>query len=103
MRFVDRSTTPAFVEEASRIALTGRGLGTAPDSRGQVAMNGRLTGGAPFEIKGTLGAIGGPLNFELDGKLSDFPLHARESRTATSSSAGSRGAARSGPPCTIGW
>jgi hypothetical protein len=74
VRFVDRSTRPAFVEEASRIVLTGHGLGTAPDSRGQVAMNGRLTGGAPFEIKGTLGAIGGPLNLELDGKLSDFPL-----------------------------
>ena len=74
VRFVDRTTTPAFVEEASRIALTGRGLGTAPDSRGQVAMAGRLTGGAPFEIKGTLGALGGPLNFELDGKLTDFPL-----------------------------
>jgi hypothetical protein len=74
VRFVDRTTTPAFVEEASRIVLSGRGLGTAPDSRGQVAMNGRLTGGAPFEIKGTLGAIGGPLNLELDGKLTDFPL-----------------------------
>ncbi len=74
VRFVDRTTTPAFVEEASRITLTGRGLGTAPDSRGQVAMAGRLTGGAPFEIKGTLGALGGPLNFELDGKLTDFPL-----------------------------
>ncbi len=74
VRFVDRTTTPAFAEEASRIALTGRGLGTAPDSRGQVAMNGRLTGGAPFEIKGTLGAIGGPLNLEIDGKLTDFPL-----------------------------
>ena len=74
VRFVDRTTTPAFVEEASRIALTGRGLGTASDSRGEVAMNGRLTGGAPFEIKGTLGALGGPLNFEIDGKLTDFPL-----------------------------
>jgi hypothetical protein len=74
VRFVDRTTTPAFVEEASRIALTGRGLGTAPDSRGQVAMTGRLTGGAPFELKGTLGAIGGPLNFDLEGKLTDFPL-----------------------------
>jgi uncharacterized protein involved in outer membrane biogenesis len=74
VRFVDRTTTPAFVEEASRIALTGRALGTAPDSRGQVAMTGRLTGGAPFEMKGTLGALGGPLNFELDGKLTDFPL-----------------------------
>jgi hypothetical protein len=74
VRFVDRTTTPAFAEEASRIAMTGRGLGTAPDSRGQVAMNGRLTGGAPFELKGTLGAIGGPLNLEVDGKLTDFPL-----------------------------
>src|SRR5216684_1294855 len=46
VRFVDRTTTPAFVEEASRIVLSGRGLGTAPDSRGQVAMNGRLTDGA---------------------------------------------------------
>jgi uncharacterized protein involved in outer membrane biogenesis len=73
-RFADRTTTPTFVEEVSRIALTGRGLGTAPDSRGQVAMTGRLTGGAPFELKGTLGALGGPLNFELDGKLTDFPL-----------------------------
>jgi hypothetical protein len=74
VRFVDRTTRPAFVEEASRIALTGRGLGTAPDSRGELAMNGRLTGGAPFEIKGTLGALGGPLNFEIDAKLTDFPL-----------------------------
>jgi len=74
VRFVDRTTTPAFAEEASRIVVTGRGLGTAPDGRGQVAMNGRLTGGAPFEIKGTLGALGGPLNLELDGKLTDFPL-----------------------------
>jgi uncharacterized protein involved in outer membrane biogenesis len=74
VRFVDRTTAPAFVEEASRIALTGRGVGTAPDSRGQLAMDGRLTGGAPFEIKGTVGALGGPLNLELDGKLTDFPL-----------------------------
>jgi hypothetical protein len=74
VRFVDRTTAPAFVEEASRIALTGRGVGTTPNGRGQVAMNGRLTGGAPFEIKGTVGALGGPLDVELDGKLTGFPL-----------------------------
>jgi len=74
VRFVDRTTTPAFTEEASRIALTARGLGTARDGRGQMTMGGRLTGGAPFEVKGTVGAIGGPLNFDLDGKLTDFPL-----------------------------
>ncbi|HEY7869066.1 MAG TPA: DUF748 domain-containing protein [Methylomirabilota bacterium] len=74
VRFVDRTTRPAFAEEASRIALTGRGLGTARGSRGQVALNGRLTGGAPFEIKGALGGVGGPLDADLEGKLTDFPL-----------------------------
>ena len=74
VRFVDRTTTPAFTEEASRIALTGRGLGTARDRRGQMTMAGRLTGGAPFELRGAVGAIGGPLNFDLEGKLTDFPL-----------------------------
>jgi hypothetical protein len=74
VRFVDRTTTPAFTEEASRIALTARELGTARDSRGQMTMAGRLTGGAPFELRGAVGAIGGPLNFDLEGKLTDFPL-----------------------------
>jgi hypothetical protein len=74
VRVVDRTTRPAFVEEVSRIVLTGRGLGTARDSRGQVALTGQLTGGAPFEVKGTVGAIGYPLNFDLTGKLTDFPL-----------------------------
>ena len=74
VRFVDRTTTPAFTEEASRITLTGRGLGSGRDSRGQLTMAGRLTGGAPFELRGQVGAIGGPLNFDLEGKLTDFPL-----------------------------
>jgi uncharacterized protein involved in outer membrane biogenesis len=74
VRFVDRTTRPAFAEEASRITLTGRGVGTARGSRGQLALNGRLTGGAPFEIRGTLGDIGGPLDADLEGRLTDFPL-----------------------------
>jgi uncharacterized protein involved in outer membrane biogenesis len=74
VRFVDHTTRPAFVEEASRIALTGGGLGTARDGRGQMTLTGQLTGGAPFEIKGAVGGIGGPLNLDLAGKLTDFPL-----------------------------
>jgi uncharacterized protein involved in outer membrane biogenesis len=74
VRFVDRTTRPTFAEEASRITLTGRGVGTARGSRGQLALNGRLTGGAPFEIKGTLGDIGGPLDADVEGRLTDFPL-----------------------------
>ncbi len=74
VRFVDHTTRPAFAEEASLIALTGRGLGTGPNGRGEVTLTGQLTGGAPFEIKGPLGPIGGPLDFDLEGKLTDFAL-----------------------------
>ena len=74
IRFVDRTTTPAFTEEASRIVMTGRGLGTGKSGQGRLTLNGRLTGGAPFELKGVIGALGGPVNVDLEGKLTDFPL-----------------------------
>ncbi|HKA62085.1 MAG TPA: DUF748 domain-containing protein, partial [Methylomirabilota bacterium] len=74
VRFVDRTTTPAFTEEASRMVVTGRTLGTVRNGKGPLAVNGRLSGGTPFEFKGTLGALTGPLNLDLDGKLTDFPL-----------------------------
>jgi hypothetical protein len=73
VRFVDRTTTPDFAEEVSRIAVTGRGLGTARDARGQLTLAGRV-GTAPFELKGTVGALTGPLNLDLEGKLTDYPL-----------------------------
>jgi hypothetical protein len=74
VRVVDRTTTPAFTEEVSRIAVAGRGLSTAKDARGRLTLAGRLTGGGPFELAGTLGALGTPLSFDLEGKLTDFPL-----------------------------
>ena len=74
IRFVDNTTRPAFAEEVSRIAVTASHLGTARDSRGQLSVGGRLAGTAPFEIKGAVGGATGPLNFDLGGKLTDFPL-----------------------------
>ncbi len=41
IRFVDRGTTPAFAEEASRIAVSGRDLGTARGARGQLTLAGQ--------------------------------------------------------------
>jgi hypothetical protein len=74
VRFVDRTTRPAFAEEASRIAVTGRSLGTVRNGKGPFSLTGRLSGGTPFEIKGTVGALTGPVNLDLEGKLTDFPL-----------------------------
>jgi hypothetical protein len=99
-RFVDRTTKPAFTEEASRIALNGRGLTTARTGKGQLTLAGRLTGGAPFELKGTMGGLGGPINLDLEGKLTDFPLP-RVNPYANQLIAG-RGAAPSAPPSATG-
>jgi uncharacterized protein involved in outer membrane biogenesis len=74
VRFVDRTTSPAFAEEASRMVVTGRSLGTVRNGKGPLTVTGRLSGGTPFELKGTLGALTGPLNLDLDGKITDFPL-----------------------------
>jgi hypothetical protein len=75
VRFTDRTITPRFVEEASRLTLTASKLGTAPATRSEISMTARLSGGAQVELQGTTGAIGGPLYADLRGKLSEFPLN----------------------------
>lgn len=74
MRFVDRTTRPRFVEEASNIAVTAKGLDTAPAARSPITVTGRLTGGAMFDLEGEVGPIGGPLDLDIRGELSDFSL-----------------------------
>jgi Domain of Unknown Function (DUF748) len=74
VRFVDRTTSPSFVEEVSRMAVSARGLGTQPATRTQVSVGGRLSGGAPFELTGVTGPLGGPLVLDVQGKLSELPL-----------------------------
>ena len=74
VRVVDRTVTPEFVEEASRVSFTARGLGTEPGTRSDIALRGRLSGGVPVELSGALGALRGPLNADLAGKLTDMPL-----------------------------
>jgi len=74
IRFVDRTTTPAFVEEVSRINSTARRLGTAPDTRSPFTLTGKLTGGAPFDFEGTVGPLLGPLRLEVRGKLTNLAL-----------------------------
>jgi len=75
VRFTDRTTTPRFVEEASRLAFTANKVGTAPTTRSEIMLSARLTGGAQVELQGTIGAIGGPLYADLRGKLSGLALN----------------------------
>jgi hypothetical protein len=75
VRFTDQTTTPRFVEEASRLAVTARGLGTAPATRSEIAVSARLTGGAQLDLRGTMGPLGGPLFADVKGKLSGLALN----------------------------
>jgi Domain of Unknown Function (DUF748) len=74
IRFSDRTTTPAFVEEVSRLAVTARTLGTAPTTRSQLTATGRLTGGVPIELRGEVGPLGGPLFLDVEGKVAGLAL-----------------------------
>jgi uncharacterized protein involved in outer membrane biogenesis len=74
VRFVDRTTSPSFVEEASRMAVAARRLGTESATRSQISVGGRLTGGTPFELTGVAGPLAGPLILDVQGQLSDFAL-----------------------------
>ena len=75
IRFTDRTTKPAFVEEASRLAVTARGVGTAPATRSQLSVGASLTGGGQLELGGTMGPLGGPLFVDISGKLSGLALN----------------------------
>jgi hypothetical protein len=75
VRFTDRTTTPRFVEEASHLAVTARGLGTLSTTRSEISAGARLTGGAQVDLQGTTGPIGGPLFADLQGKLSGLALN----------------------------
>jgi hypothetical protein len=74
VRFVDHTTSPAFAEEISRINSTARRLATAPDARSPFTITGQLTGGAPFNLAGTVGPVLGPLWLEVKGKVDNLAL-----------------------------
>jgi Domain of Unknown Function (DUF748) len=74
IRFSDRTTTQAFVEEVSRLAVTARTLGTASTTRSQLTATGRLTGGVPIELRGEVGPLGGPLFLDIEGKVAGLAL-----------------------------
>ncbi|HVQ74046.1 MAG TPA: DUF748 domain-containing protein [Candidatus Binatia bacterium] len=74
VRFVDGTTSPRFVEEASRIAVTVAGIDSAPTTRSPVSARGQLSGGAPFDLSGEIGPLQGPLFVDVSGTLSGFPL-----------------------------
>ena len=71
-RVVDRSVSPPFAVDLSRLALQGEEISTAPGKTGRVRLTARLGTGSSLEMRGTIGPIGGPLRLDVSGDLRGF-------------------------------
>jgi hypothetical protein len=80
IRFVDRTTDPAYAEELSGIVLVGENLGTTPTRpgaaprRGTFNVRGTFASGTPLAARGTVGSYPGPLYLDVVVDVVDFPV-----------------------------
>jgi hypothetical protein len=74
IRFLDRTTTPAFSQDLSRLEFTLTDLGNRPDRRAKLAMQSVVGGDAGLDIRGEIGAVNAPLFIDLVGELRSFKL-----------------------------
>jgi Domain of Unknown Function (DUF748) len=74
IRFLDRTTEPAFSQDLSRLELTVTDLGNRPGRRARLALQSVVGGDAALDIRGELGPLGAPVFVELVGELRSFKL-----------------------------
>jgi hypothetical protein len=74
IRFLDRTTRPAFSQDLSRLELTLTDFGNRPDLRAKLAFQSVVGGDAGLDIRGEIGPLGAPAYFDLVGELRDFKL-----------------------------
>jgi hypothetical protein len=73
-RFMDRTLTPAYSEDLSRLTMRVDGLATGAAKPARVEVGGRLGPSAELTLHGVVGALGRPLFIEMDGELRDFAI-----------------------------
>jgi Domain of Unknown Function (DUF748) len=74
IRFLDRTTQPAFSQDVSRLEATLTGLGNRPDRRAKLALQSVVGGDGGLDIRGEVGPLGAPPFIDLVGELRSFPL-----------------------------
>jgi len=74
MRVVDRAVSPAFAVDLQSVALQVQGVSTASDHPARLDLHARLGPGADITLRGTLGALSGPLHLDLAGQVRDFAM-----------------------------
>jgi hypothetical protein len=74
VRVVDQSVSPPFAVDLEAATAKLDGLSTAGDKPARLDLSGRLGPGSELVLRGTIGALGGPLKLDLNGELRDFAI-----------------------------
>jgi len=74
MRVVDRAVSPPFAVDLQSATIGVQGLSTAAATPARLDLSGQLGPGAELALRGTLGALGGPLRLDVDGELREFAV-----------------------------
>jgi hypothetical protein len=74
LRVVDRAISPAFAVDVAAGRLRADGLSTGTTAPAKLDLTARVGGTAELALRGTLGALGGPLKLDLDGELREFAV-----------------------------
>jgi uncharacterized protein involved in outer membrane biogenesis len=74
LRIVDQSVSPPFAVDLQSASVKLDGLSTAGEKPARLDLSGRLGPGSELTLRGTIGALGGPLRLDVNGELRDFAI-----------------------------
>jgi hypothetical protein len=74
VRFLDRTTSPAFSKDLSRLSVVVNNLGNDPGRRARLKATSIVGGDSAVDLRGELGAIGSPASVDLVGDLEGLQL-----------------------------
>jgi uncharacterized protein involved in outer membrane biogenesis len=74
VRFLDRTTKPAFSQDVSRLGVSLKNFGNRPDRRASLVMQSVVGGDGALDVRGEIGPLGSPAFIDLVGELSSFKL-----------------------------
>ena len=74
MRIVDRAVSPPFAVDVVGTQARIRDLATASDTPAKIDLVGQVGAGSELTLRGTLGALGGPLKLDVNGELREFAI-----------------------------
>ena len=74
VRFLDRTTQPAFSKDLSRLTVAVDDLGNRPDERARIVVHSVVGGDSTLDLRGEVSAIGSPVFVDLVGTLDGMAL-----------------------------